>query len=510
MTTATKVAVPHTKRATARSLFGRSRWSLESIERSPVTSRRQVAVCLVSAILSVITLAHPARAIAAPIDFDQQVKPVLEKHCLECHGPAKQESSFRIDVRRMFLEGGDLGEPLVVPGNSSKSPLLAIVSGRGDLKMPPEGDPLGAADVEILKRWIDDGLKMPAGSEEVREALKTDHWSFQPLASVAAPVDPDAQTRTWTANPIDAFVRRRQREMGLIASPVAEPEVLIRRLFLVMHGLAPTRSQVAEFARDPSAAAYDRLVDHVLASPRYGERWARHWLDVVRFGETHGFETNRERPNAYHYRDYVIAAFNDDRPYDEFVREQIAGDAFGRDVATGFLVAGPYDLVKSPDINLTLMQRQDELADMVNTTGVTFLGLTLGCARCHHHKFDPITQSDYYALQAVYAGVEHGDRAMSLGSQRAASVARTRRRIDDLRRRLQAFIPAAQQHEFVIVDDKQLVVGGRRGVRHLLPKAGEGVNPPGSERGFRDDRGGSDRIANLSGGGYSWWKVKPG
>ena len=144
--------------------------------------------------------------------------------------------------------------------------------------------------------------------------------------------------------------------------------------------------------------------------PRYGERWARHWLDVVRFGETHGFETNRERPHAWRYRDYVITSFNRDLSYQQFVKEQIAGDAYGQDVATSFLVAGPYDLVKSPDVNLTLAQRQDELADMVNTTGTTFLGLTLGCARCHNHKYDPVTQRDFYSIQAVFAGVEHADR----------------------------------------------------------------------------------------------------
>jgi hypothetical protein len=167
---------------------------------------------------------------------------------------------------------------------------------------------------------------------------------------------------------------------------------------------------VERFASDSSIDAYERLVDRVLADPRYGERQARHWFDVIRFAESNGFETNRVRYNAWPYRDYVIAAFNDDKPYNQFVKEQIAGDALGADVATGFLVAGSYDLVKSPDVNLTLMQRQDELADLINTTGTAFLGLTIGCARCHDHKFDPVTQKDFYSLQAIYAGVQFGER----------------------------------------------------------------------------------------------------
>ena len=161
-----------------------------------------------------------------------------------------------------------------------------------------------------------------------------------------------------------------------------------------MHGLSPTPGVSEAFLSDKRPDAWSRQVETALESERYGERWARHWLDIVRFGETHGFETNRGRPSAWRYRDYVIDSFNEDKPYDEFVREQIAGDAIGNELGTGFLVAGPHDIVKSPDINLTLMQRQDELADLINVTGTTFLGLTLGCARCHNHKFDPVSQRD--------------------------------------------------------------------------------------------------------------------
>ena len=175
---------------------------------------------------------------------------------------------------------------------------------------------------------------------------------------------------------------------------------LIRRLYFVMLGVPPTPEAVAQFVADPDQAAFEHLVDAVLADARYGERWARHWLDVIRFAETNGLETNRERPNAWRFRDYVIAAYNDNVPFDRFVREQLAGDALGNDVATGFLVAGPVDIVGSPDPTLTAQQRADQLDDMVATTGSAFLGLTVGCARCHAHKFDPIPHRDYYALTA--------------------------------------------------------------------------------------------------------------
>ena len=214
-----------------------------------------------------------------------------------------------------------------------------------------------------------------------------------------------------------------------------------------MHGLPPTPEQLdAAVAKLSSGSrdAWEHLTNQVLDSPRYGERWAQHWLDIIRFGETHGFETNRERPNAWHFRDYVIRAFNDDLPYDRFIREQIAGDALGADIATGFLVAGPHDLVKGQDPNLALMQRQDELSDLINVTGTTFMGLTLGCARCHNHKFDPITQRDFYSIQAVFAGVNHADRKLPLSVAAQERIAELKRNIAVLRKQLSEFEPQAE------------------------------------------------------------------
>ena len=188
---------------------------------------------------------------------------------------------------------------------------------------------------------------------------------------------------------------------------------MLRRLSLLVLGIPPSPNDLLRFQNDPDPDALEKWVNQTLSSPQYGEKWARHWLDVVRYADSNGFETNRERKTAWYYRDYVINAFNSDKPYDQFVREQLAGDYFGEEAATGFLVAGPVDIVKSPDISLTLTQRQNELDDMINTTGTAFLGLTVGCARCHSHKFDPIHQKEYYGLQAIFAGVQHGERPLT-------------------------------------------------------------------------------------------------
>ncbi len=344
-------------------------------------------------------------AATRPVDFAKDIKPLFQKSCYSCHGPDKQRSGFRLDDREAALKGGENHAPAIQPKNSADSPLIHFVAGLvPDMQMPKKGDPLTAEQIGLLRAWIDQGANWPPDAN----AAKPVHWALKPVERPPVPTS----RKTITANPIDAFVVAKLTEKKLAFAPMADRRAFIRRLYLVMHGLPPTPEEVKQFVNDTRPGAVEKLVDRVLASPRYGERWARHWLDVARFAESNGFETNRERKNAHQYRDYVIQALNDDKPYDQFIREQIAGDAFGADVGTGFLVAGAYDLVKSPDINLTLMQRQDELADIVNTTGTAFLGLTLGCARCHDHKFDPISQKDFYAIQAVFAGVNFAERPL--------------------------------------------------------------------------------------------------
>jgi len=354
---------------------------------------------------------------AARIDFERDVQPIFDAHCLVCHGADSRESSFRLDLRSVALGAGDLDDPPIIAGKSSESPLIRYVSGLDEfLVMPPEekGKRLDEVQIATLRDWIDQGAEWPdelAG--EPLAGMTTDLWSVQPVVDYGPPViDPSKHLQFPIRNEIDAFVLERLVANGIKPSGPADRVSLIRRIFLDMHGLQPTPDQVRAFVDDQSDDAVSKLVDSVLASHHYGERWARHWLDIVRFGESTGYEVNRDRSNGWYYRDYVIDSLNHDKPYRDFVIEQLAGDVVGVDEATGFLVGGPNDIVKSPDINLTLMQRQDELADYVNTTSTTFLGLTVGCARCHNHKFDPILQKDYYSLQAVFAGVEHGERKL--------------------------------------------------------------------------------------------------
>ncbi len=263
------------------------------------------------------------------------------------------------------------------------------------------------------------------------------HWAFQPVPRGNHPLLKNDQLNC--ANPIDVFIDHQLEQVGLERSPEADRRTLIRRLYLNLLGVPPTPEEVSRFVNNPEPNAFEGLVDQTLNDPRYGERWARHWLDVIRFAETNGFETNRERLNAWRFRDYVIDFFNEDKPYDQFVREQIAGDVFGADVGTGFLVGGPLDIVKSPDPGLTAKQRADELDDMVNTTGMAFMGLTLGCARCHSHKFDPVTHEDYYSMTAMFSGVRHGDRPAPASPEKQEMAERLKVELAALESKLQKF-----------------------------------------------------------------------
>ncbi len=316
------------------------------------------------------------------------------------------------------------------------------------------------------------------------------------------------------ANPIDAFIRAQLAGRGLAPSPEAGRRTLIRRLSFDLAGLPPAPEEVEAFVADTDPRAYEKLVDRLLASPRYGERWARHWLDVVRFAESHGFEMNRVRPNAWGYRDYVIRAFNEDKPYDRFVREQLAGDALGVDEATGFLVGGPWDQVKSPDPGLTAQQRADELHDIVSTTGSAFLGLTVGCARCHNHKFDPNSQVDYYAMTASLQGVQHGERPQRPpdAEQRLQQAAAERRELAPLESKLAKFQPFAQPTRVLLLDDSAPPSDTKRaGVTQIeQPKNGQPVAySPGKERGQAGDAGDTARLPNF-GESYRYWAAEAG
>jgi hypothetical protein len=293
--------------------------------------------------------------------------------------------------------------------------------------MPPGGDPLAAEEVWVLTKWIDEGATWPEGVDLAKLENKGDHWSFKPL-------DPASGNLS-----IDYFIKSKLAEVGLDPNPPADSRTLVRRIFLDLTGLPPDPTDVAAFVRHPDVGT---LVDKLLSSPRYGERWAQHWLDVIRWAETVGFETNAERRDAWHYRDWVIASLNEDKPYDRFVFEQIAGDTFGEDAALGFLVAGPANLPGQIGRDEAAMRsaRQDELDEVIRTISQAFLGLTVGCARCHDHKFDPIQQRDYYSMQAIFASLQYGTRRLR-GPQNdawASEVPAVRDRVNSLRAELES------------------------------------------------------------------------
>jgi mono/diheme cytochrome c family protein len=352
------------------------------------------------------------------VDFVRDIKPLFKDHCIKCHGPNKQRGEFRVDNKTDALKGGESFAPAIIPGNGADSPLVKFTAGVVEsMQMPPEGEKkLSKDDIGLLRAWIDQGAKWP--DEPQKKDDVAGHWSFQPLKRPAVPVANSA----WERNPIDPFIGAKLKAAdardpiispnGLNPSTEADSVTLIRRVTFDLLGLPASPVQLAEFLADVRPDAYERLTDRLLASPHFGERWARHWLDVIKFAESDGFETNQPRPNAWPYRDYVVRAFNDDKPFNEFLFEQLAGDTIGIDEATGFLVAGAFDRVKSPDPALTAQQRADELHDMVSTTSSAFFGLTVGCARCHNHKFDPISHADYYSMRAVFSGVQHGERPL--------------------------------------------------------------------------------------------------
>lgn len=352
---------------------------------------------------------------AQDVDFDRDIRPLLQSYCGDCHGADLAESGFRIDRRKTLLAGGDLYPQLIVPGDPESSPFLKILGGTDpDLRMPPDEPYLSASELERLSNWIRSGAVLPDSMNDEGESSK-ELWSLQPVLPHQPPDLPEGEGEGLVPrsdHPVDLWIDQQLRGQGLSRSPPAQPQVLARRLYLTLTGLPPTWQQLQTFLEDQRPDAYEQLVDQLLASPQLGAHWAQQWLDVVRFAESDGFETNHERPNAYHYRDWVIDSWNRDLPFDRFVKAQIAGDQMGEERATGFLVGGTYDIVKGQDDDLSKTQRENELADMVSTTATAFLGLTVGCARCHNHKFDPITQSDYYQMQSVFAGVFHGERTI--------------------------------------------------------------------------------------------------
>lgn len=403
----------------------------------------------------------------SPPDFVREVRPILEQNCFKCHGPEKQKGGLRFDTKEGTLKTGDSGEKAIVPGHAAQSRLIKLVSSKDeDERMPTKGEPLSAAQIALLTRWIDSGAawmdtaaltSAVARSEMVVTDDDRKHWSYLPLQHPGLPaVNNIVSIRT----PVDRFILARLAEAKLSLSPSADARKLVRRIYFDLIGLPPTLDQAAAFLREYAnnpRAAVESLVDQLLASPHYGERWARHWLDVVRYADSDGQESDADRPTAHHYRDFVIRSLNGDLPFDTFVRWQLAGDELDPDnaqavAATGFIAAGTHAVL--PD-NLMeeerIRTRFNELDDMVATTGSAMLGLTLGCARCHDHKYDPVPRRDYYRLLSAFNG---GDRAelplAPLDEVRLhrAAVATWKGEFDEVKRQLDDWLKKARKpHE---------------------------------------------------------------
>jgi cytochrome c553 len=368
-------------------------------------------VCCAAALglSSTKAVAADAKPDAAQVEFfEKKIRPVLAETCFSCHGPEKARGGLRLDSRAALLSGGDNG-PAIVPGKPEESRLIRAVKHEADVRrMPPKQD-LNGEQVAALSAWIKMGAPWPGGGE-VRTESKgykvTDkdrqYWAFQPIKE---PALPPVKDKGWVKSPIDSFVLAKLEEKGLRPVAAADKRTLIRRATFDLIGLPPTPEEVDAFLKDDSADAFAKVVDRLLASSQYGERWARHWLDVARYGEdqAHTFEA-RKYPDGFRYRDWVVKALNDDKPYDRFIMEQIAGDLLDGDdrvlrlAALGFFATGPAYYGKAP---------ADELDDRIDTLSRGFLGLTVACARCHDHKFDPIPTKDYYSLAGIFASTDY-------------------------------------------------------------------------------------------------------
>lgn len=348
------------------------------------------------------------------VDFERDIAPILLRSCIGCHNASDPKSDLDLTRHASLVRGGESGE-VIVAGKPEASYLFERLS---DSSMPPPGKApaLTQAEIALVKHWILQGAIWPkdrvlsAFERTTDQRAGLDWWSLQPVVRPTPP----AGDSSWSRNPIDSFIRKKLSEHGLAPNAEVDRVTFLRRAKFDLLGLPPTWQEIEAFVADTAPGAHARLIDRLLASPHYGERWGRHWLDVVRFTESDGFEHDKLRPHAWRYRDYVIRSFNDDKPYSEFVVEQLAGDAvetLSRDsiVATGFLVAGPWDEVQNVGASKSEMRRakEEQTAEMIDAISQSFLGMTVGCARCHDHKFDPIPQRDYYSIKAVFDGVDH-------------------------------------------------------------------------------------------------------
>ena len=369
--------------------------------------------------LSALALAQaptPAAPPASPVAFARDIQPILEKSCWNCHSADVQLADLDLSTREAAIRGGEHGAA-IVPGSADKSRLYRMIAGLESITMPMDGSSLTPAEISAIKTWIDQGLNGMRSPNRLPSLRRLPHptplprsrrWTSRRSSGITGRSSClyrqrfRRRPRTW-CNPIDRFLESERAKKGLIAAPRADRRTLIRRAYLDLIGLPPSPAQVRAFLDDKSPDAWTRVIEALLASPHYGERWGRHWLDVARYADSDGFEQDFDRPNAWRYRDYVIASLNQDKPYNQFLKEQIAGDEMdGKSnetlIATGFLRAGPRVNFREKD---NPERRWDYVDDLISTVSRGTLGLTVNCARCHNHKFDPIAQKDYYSLAAA-------------------------------------------------------------------------------------------------------------
>lgn len=376
------------------------------------------SICGLCTLFLVLAIS-PGHRVSA-IDFETDVAPILVTHCLECH-----QSGIAKGGLSLATSEGLVADDLIQPGDAGASRLLEVIlpDEDGHAEMPLERASLTASEVDLIRQWINQDAQWPE-SVVLRQLPKADKswWAYQPIAEVELP-DHSSIPASWASRPIDRFIFDTLQQSGLAPNLPASKQDLIRRVSYGLTGLPPSESEIREFMRDESDTAYDTLVDRLLESPRYGEHWGRHWLDVVRFGESRGYERNTINHNLWPFRDYVIDSLNQDRSFRDVIREHLAGDVIApgdpqREVGTAFLVAGPYDDVGNQDAAAAKTIRANTLDDVITATGSAFLGLTVNCARCHDHKFDPILQADYYRLRAALEGVNQGERVVATAAEK--------------------------------------------------------------------------------------------
>ncbi len=355
----------------------------------------------------VVAFAVPLTHIRAD-DFARDIRPILDAHCIKCHGPQKQKGGVRLDARDDAIKQGDSGVPAIVPRNSAKSELVRRITTKDPAeRMPPKSPPLSAKEIDQLTKWIDAGAAFDdkKAAAAAKELVVTDedrkHWAYPRLKPVAIP---QVKRTNWPKTPIDHFILAALEAKGLEPTPKAEPKKLVRRLTFDVWGLPPRPADLVQTVAGDDAS-YEAFVEHLLANRHYGERWARHWLDVARYADSNGQEQDADRPNAYHYRDFVVKSLADDMGFDQFVRLQIAGDEIAPGdptalAATGFLAAGPNTILEDKFLEEErLRNRYNELDNIVSTIGTGLMAVSVGCARCHDHKYDAIPTRDYYRLR---------------------------------------------------------------------------------------------------------------